>query len=365
MKKELSYRQYINMFLMITLATGFREIPRVAANIEGNSGIIAFLYSLLFTLALGGIIVYFLRAYAGKNLYEICIELFGKKLAKFIAFVYAGWAILNATIHLGYNSYNIQATIMPYWSNWLLILLMLFLVFYAQRKGAKTLFRISEFILGPVLVLLLIIILSSLPMLDQENLSSYQTMSVIDVKENLFQMCSLGGYIIVGLFFADTFFVRAKDRKKGQTRIIAGIVLFTVIQMLISLITIGISGAALTKNYFYPFYIAVKSISLFQAIERLETLIVLLAMLSDFVTLAIFLLIALHCLIWVLDSKNRSGIYISVAIIVFLLTFYMCSTLFSVVDYYRSFIIPINLVLEYGFPVILFFVGLGKQKVVK
>lgn len=361
MKKELSYRQFVNVFLMITLATGFRQIPRVVAEVEGNGGVITILYSLVFTLALTGIIVYFLRTYPGKNIYDIWKETFGTIVAKIVILLYIIWAILNATTNLGFYTYHVQSTIMPYWKNWVFLLVMLLLVYETQRKGAKTIFRLSEFILGPVLVLLLLLVLSALPMIEKENITTYGVVSPTQLKNQLAQICSLGGYLFLGMFFSDLFFTRPEEKKKGQLRIFGGVVLFTVILMVVSLICIGINGSGMTNRFFYPFYVAVKSISFFGVLERLETIVVLLSILSDFVTLAIFLLVALHGTMWLLDTKKRTGNYTFIAIIVFILTFYICRNVYVTNAFATKLLVWVNLIMEYGLPFLLFVICLLQQ----
>jgi hypothetical protein len=171
---------------------------------------------------------------------------------------------------------------------------------------------------------------------------------------------AVGGNIIIALFFADKFGITTD---KFQIRKLwGGVLTFIVLTFVITVFSFGITGADLTASVSFPFYITVKSISLFNIFERFEVLVTLICVLSDFISVCILAFLLLRCFEWLFDLRQNQFLAVPLTILVFYLTYYVSSTQFEFNFLYQNVIIYLNIIFEYLIPVLLTLLCLLKRK---
>lgn len=360
MNREVTLRQITFMYLFISISTILRQVPEALASEAGRSGYLSPIWSIAATVPLTAIIILLIKSFPGLNIYEIMVQLIGKFLSKLIILGYLLWIILAVTAKVTAYSLTLEYTLMPRTRSDFFMTVMILLVLYALLHGVKTIFRFSELTLGTVLILFAILFICALSRVRTDYLLP---ISLVNFKETVLaskNVIAVGGNIVIVLFFADKFGILVT--KQQLRRLWLGILIFTALTFLITILTFGISGTALTKSLPFPFYITVKSISFFNIFERFEVLVTLICILSDFVAICIFSILLQRCFEWLFHLEQSSFLFLPLAIIIYYLTYYLSSTQFEFNYLYRILLVNLNLIFEYVFPFFLGFICLIKRK---
>ena len=363
MNKELTLRQITFMFLFISLSSILRQVPQSLAQEAGRSGYLSPIWSLVVTIPLTAIVILLLKSYPGLNFYEILEQLFGKWMAKLLILTYLIWILLATVAKVTAYSLTLQFTLMPRTKSDFFMAVLIILVFYALVRGIKTIFRFSELTLASVLVLFVIMFLCAITRIRGDYLLPVSTIRLPETILAAKNVAVVGGNIIVALFFADKLGIALE--KKQLRKLWLGMFIFTIIVFVITFFTFGISGTSLTADLPFPFYITVKSISFFNIFERFEVLVTLISMLSDFIAVCVFAILLMRCLAWLFHLTECNFLYTPLAMIVFYLTYYISKTQFEFNYLYQNIIVNLNLIFQYGIPVIMAFFCLVKRKKIK
>lgn len=360
MKREVSLRQIAYLYLFISLSPILRQIPNALANEAGRSGYLSPLWSLIAIIPLTGVIIALIKTFPGLNIYEMMELLAGKFFAKIIILAYLLWIILSIIAKVNIYSLTLQFTLMPQTKSSFFMVILIIMVYYALYRGIKTVFRFSEFILGPVIILFAILFFCALTRIRTDYLlpvSTFRVPATIFASKNVI---AVGGNIIIALFFADKFGISITPKQFRKLWI--GAAAFILISFVITIFTFGITGADITSILPFPFYITVKSISFFNVFERFEVLVTLICIMSDFISICIFSIIMLRCIEWLFHLEQSVYIYVPLTAVIYYLTFYLCSTQFEFNYLYRNIILYLNIVFQYLIPIILGLICLLKHK---
>jgi len=358
--REVTLRQIAFMYLFISLSPILRQIPTALAAEAGRSGYLSPIWSTIAIFFITAIVMVLIKTFPGLNIYEIMVQLVGKFLAKIIIFFYLLWILLSITAKINIYALTLQFTLMPQTRSDFFMIILILLVYYALLRGIKTIFRFSEFTLGPILFLITVLFICALTRLRTDYLLPVSTIrlpSTILASKNVI---AVGGNIIIVLFFADKFGITIT--KNQRNKLWSGALVFSVLTFVITIFTFGITGADLTANLAFPFYITVKSISFFNIFERFEVLVTIICVLSDFISICILSWLLLRCFQWLFNLKQYQFLAVPLTIIIFYLTYYVSSTQFEFNFLYRYIILNLNLIFQYIIPILLTIVCLLRRK---
>lgn len=363
MNKELSFRQIAYMYVFVSISPILRQVPRSLAANAGRSAYISPLWSIILLVPITAIIIGILKAFPGLNIYEIMVQLVGNLLAKVLILGYLLWILISIVAKVSIYTQTLQATLMPQTRTNFFLISLIILVSYALLRGIKTVFRFSEFTLGTILVIFIILFLCAVPRIRRDYLLPVSTIHLMDTIKASINVIAVGGNIVLALFFADKLGI--STTKKQKQKLWMGVLVFVVLTFFVTLVTIGITGAALTANLPFPFYITVKSLSFFNLLERFEVIVTLICVLSDFIAICVFTIIIVRCFEWLFNLKQKSFLYAPLTMILYYLTYYISKSQFEFDFFYRNVIIYTNLLFQYLIPVLLGFFSLFKLKKIK
>jgi spore germination protein (amino acid permease) len=363
LNREVTLRQIAFMYLFISLSPILRQIPSALASEAGRSGYLSPIWSIVAVFPLTAIIILLVKGFPGLNIYEIMVQLMGRFFAKLFIFSYLLWIFLTVTEKVNIYSLTLQFTLMPQTRSDFFMVVMIILVFYALMHGIKTIFRFAEFSLGPILFLFALLFFCALTKLRTDYLLPVSTINLLPTVTASKNVIAVGGNIIIVLFFADKLGISVT--KKQIRKLWMGALVFCVLTFVITIFTFGITGADLTANLSFPFYITVKSISFFNIFERFEVLVTLICVLSDFISICIMAIILLRCFEWLFNLSGYQFLAVPLTIVVFYFTYYISSTQFEFNFLYRYVIVYLNLIYQYLIPFLLAFLYLIKRKKIK
>jgi spore germination protein KB len=363
LNREVTLRQITFMYLFISISTVLRQVPQALAMEAGKSGYLSPIISIVATVPLTAIVIYLLKTFPGLNIYEIMVQLIGSFFSKLIILLYLLWLFLATTAKVTIYSLTLEFTLMPRTRSDFFMSVMAILVFYALLRGIKTIFRFSELSLGTIFILFAILFVCAVSRLRTDYLLPVSTIHLLKTTLAAKHVITVGGNIIIALFFADKLGISIT--KSQFRKLWFGVFAFTCLTFIITLLTFGISGTSLTANLPFPFYITVKSISIFNIFERFEVLITLICILSDFISIAIFVILLLRCFEWLFGLTEHEVLYLPLAVIIFYLTYYLSSTQFEFNFLYRVVLVNLNLIFEYVIPLFLAFLCLIMRKKIR
>jgi len=363
LNKELSFRQIAYMYVFVSISPILRQIPRALAANAGRSAYISPIWSIFLLVPITAIIIGILKAFPGLNIYEIMIQLVGIFLAKLLVLGYLLWILVSIVAKVSIYSLTLQSTLMPQTRTNFFLITLIILISYALLRGIKTVFRFSEFTLGTILVIFVILFLCAVPRIRMDYLLPISTIHLMDTIIASINVIAVGGNIVLVLFFADKLGI--STTKKQKQKLWMGVLVFVVLAFFVSLITIGITGAALTADLPFPFYITVKSLSFFNLLERFEVIVTLICVLSDFIAICVFTIIIVRCFEWLFNLKQKSFLYAPLTMILYYLTYYISKSQFEFDFFYSNVMIYANLIFQYLIPVLLGFLSLFKMNKIK
>ena len=363
MNEQLSMRQVVFMYLFISLAPVLRQIPTALAGEAGRSGYLSPFWAVIVMVPLVSVVLLLIKSFPGLNIYEIMVHLIGSFLAKLIAALYMLWIVLFLTLKINIYSLTLQFTLMPKTRSDFFMQIMLILVFYALLRGSKTIFRFSEFSLGPILLLIGALFVCAVGKLRMDYLLPVSTINLRSTIEASKNVIAVGGNLIFALFFADKLGISLT--KKQKRKFWLGSCFFIIFSFIITIFTFGISGPSLTAKLPFPFYITVKSISFFNVFERFEVIVTLICILSDFITISILFIILMKLIQWLFGLQESTFLYLPLALVIYYLSYYVSTTQFEFDFIYRYIIVNVNLVFQYLIPFFLGFICLLRRKHIK
>lgn len=363
MNEQLSMRQVVFMYLFISLSPVLRQIPSALANEAGRNAVLSPLWALIVIIPLFSVILLLIKSYPGLNIYEILTHLLGRVFAKLLMLLYMLWIILSLTSKINIYSLTLQFTLMPKTRSDFFMQIMLILVYYALLRGSKTIFRFSEFSLGPIFLLIGILFVCAVGRLRTDYLLPVSTLNLPFTIKASRNVLAVGGNMVLALFFADKLAIALSNRQKR--RFWSGALLFILLSLIITIFTFGVSGVALTAKLPFPFYITVKSISFFNIFERFEVLVTLICILSDFIAICLLFIVLMKLFQWIFELKERAFYYVPLAILIYYLSYFVSTTQFEYNFLYKYIIVNANLIFQYVIPFILGFVCLLRRKHIK
>lgn len=363
MKKEVSLRQIAYMYILISIAPILRQIPNSLASQAGRSGYLSPLWSILAIIPITAIIISLIKSFPGLNYYELMETILGKVLSKIVIFSYLIWLMITIPTKLNAYSLTLQFTLMPRTKTSFFLVTIVVLIFYGLSKGIRTIFRFAEFIVGPILILFLVLFIFAYSKIRPDYLIPVAYNNISDTIIASKNVLAVGGYIIIALFFADKYGLRVS--KKNINKLWVGTILFVILAFLVTVFTYGVTGADLAASLPFPFYITVKSISLFNIFERFEVLITLICIISDFISISIYSVILVRCFVWLFNLKEKTFLYVPLTVIVYYLTYFISSSQFEYEFFYKSILVNLNLVFQYLIPLFIGLIGLLKKKAIR
>lgn len=360
MKKVITFRQLFYMFLAISITPILTLIPAELAVGNSSSAGISLLFSLVALIPLALLIAVFMQAYPHHNFYEILVELFGRIVAKTIIVFYGIWAFVVLTTKVWQYTLNLQTSIMSNTREQVFFVTMIILVLYAFLRGIKTIFRIAEFVLIPMLVILFIYILSAVPNIRWDYIKVANTLSFSELCGQAGFIIAAAGNLILILIYGDSVKDHSKSGKLIARFLTTTIVLFLALLIIVSVISFSLVGNNAVTSMSAPFYVAMKGISVLNILEHFEAILIIIMFFSDFLGICLYASISIRCIKWACSLRKMNFLYIPFAVFIYYLALVLCRTQFDVEFLYENIIVKWNLIMQYVIPYVLVIVHYSK-----
>lgn len=299
-------------------------------------------------------LVLILNAYFKHNnadLYSLYKSAFGRIIAKILVLFYAIWLFALCGYYLGEFTKKFAGLIMPGVPAGFFAVTLLALIFIILSGKLQSFALLSNIFFYVVLLALAVVFLLQIPRIRPENLLPVTQYDVSRIISGA--LPTLGIFVLLTplLFLGDEIEKPQMFKKYGLftalTLLAAGLVIFVT--------TVGVFGKDLTAKMEQPFLMSVKTVGAQGALERVESVFLLLWVVTDLAILVMLLHILLK-LIGLLSGVKNTPVFKSPLILgVYVLSLF---TMFSA--YWEEFGLKINLIMGFGVPVVA--VGMYKLK---
>ena len=278
---SLTSRQVTALAWTALISPVFRQLPHAVAAEAGRGAWVSVLLSALPLLLLGLLLRGLLRRLQpGEGLGSLPGRCLGVPCGRLVRFIFALWLLLYAGFVLRAGAQRFSEAVFPGSSPGLFIVVTVLVSLPAALGAARPLGRCAELIRPAVLSVLLLCFAFALPQVEGDNLlpvfasdRSGILRGVLPVTETL----SLAAVVC--------FLPGASPGRSAWS----SAALMLLLAALLTLTTVGQFGAALTVRISYPFFVMMRSVRLLGLLERVEALIIVQWVLTDFVLLGLLL----------------------------------------------------------------------------
>ncbi len=357
--KKISIRQAAFLFLTITFTPTIRLVPSYAAQKAKQAAWLSPIITavLLFLLALIWHKLY--KKYKDKSLMNIYCDIAGTIAGKIIIIIYLLWMMLLTALYIRYFAIRLVGAIYPNTSLSIFIVSMLIVVAYTLSFGMTALARFNEIVLPFLVIVFYVLVLMMIPNFRMDFLTPISVRSIIPVFEASVAPTGIVAYFSFIFIFGDRINNKESIKKTGfKLSLFLVIAEITIIASILA--TFGYRVARRTQ---LPFLIAVKQISVMNIFEKVESIVVSVWVLSDFIIICFFVLSGLSILKSIFklsDTKPLISIYV---VFSFFLSMLLANNVFEMERLSEAFALPGNIILGFVMPAIMFMVGKIRKKV--
>lgn len=278
--KLLTQKQFAALIFTSLLSPLLRSVPRAAVYEAGRGAWLSMLPAMAILLALGAFLGYTIRCLRpGEGLGPLFLRWLGPVAGRIVLVLYGAWFLFYAGFVLRSGSERLVAAVYPESPLLPFLAVMLGLCLLAalgtMRATGRTAFLIQTFLL---------VTLGLISLLAAANTSLKNLLPVPSGNLSGILLGSIPLSFIGALGACFPFLMGYVEPIKDPARRAVPLVLgFGFVGIILSLEVVGTFGPGLTEKLTYPFFLMVRDISLFHITHRIEAVVVVLWMFSDFI----------------------------------------------------------------------------------
>lgn len=357
--KKISIRQAMFLFLTIIFTPSIRIIPVFAAEKAKQAAWLTPSITVVILLLIALIWQAFYKKYKDCSLLDIYSDIAGSFIGKILAVIQLVWIVMLTGLYVRYFDIRMVGSIYPNMNMNVFGILLLVVIAYTLRSGFSTLARFNEIFLPMLAIVFYILVILMLPNVKIGFLMPISYRSIIPIFTGSTAGMGILAYFTFIFILGDKINNKEKIKKAGVTSCVFLLFALTAIVA----ITLGSFTYSVVQRVQLPFLVAVKQIALFNTLERIESVVVALWVLSDFVLISFFTLCALNILKFLFkltEIKPFINIYM---VLTFVLSNFIAKSVFEMDNLSRYILIPGNILLGLFLPAIILVVGKIRRKV--
>jgi len=359
-RDKISLRQALLMCIVVEFSPTVRLAGSYAAKAAKQAGwISAILSAIPIVILLFILKAFYKKKYKEAHFMDIIKDIMGNILGRIIIVMYFIWLLLLWVLYTRYFAERLVGTVAPNVNISIFIIAMLIMATIALRSGITVIARMNEIIVLIIIFALYSLFLFSLPLVKINNITPIYFTDILPAFSGSIVFWALYGYLLVFFFFGNQINDKEKLLKFGMYK---GIVLVISNTMLI-LFIIGSLGSSLTSRLPWATFVWIKQISVFGVVERIESIALVLWVLSDFMIISVFAYAMLYIIKDFFKLSNYKPLVIPFTTWGYFLSLLITNNTFELEKASNVFFIPANIVLEYAVPLLILIVGKIRKKV--
>lgn len=357
-QEKISFKQAVILLITLLYSPAIRFFPIQAATEAKQAGWLTPLVSFAFLLLLVLIFHGFYKKHKDASYMDIICKITGKYLGSIILLAYLAWLTMLLALYIRYYAIRINTAIAPSSDISFFIIVMLVLVAVVLRYGLVVFARMGEIIALILLIGFILLFAFSTKNISIDNLTPISQLDILPVIKGSYYLTGLWAYFVVIFFFSD----KIKDKESIKNDGIKGAVFLAVMHILIAVMTIGSLGYSVNARSNLPFYIAVKNITIFRALDRIEALSVTQWIIADFILIIVFFYSILCIIKYLFKLSSEKSLIGILTILVYILSLYIVKNQFELQEFSNTVVIHLNMLFGFIIPVLLLAAGKIRKK---
>lgn len=306
----LSRRQLLILGWVALLSPVIRQLPRTAVHMGGRGSWLSPLFALPLLLLYAWLLHGLLKSRGEREglQHQICKAL-GRGPGKLLLLAFTGWVIFYMGFVLRAGADRFIAAVYPNSRPTVFILILAGLGLMAGLGRLKVLSRCAEVVQPLLIFSLLLIIVSALPNMEKANLLPLHRDDIRSALMGALPVANTLCFTVYAAFLEH----RVEAGSVGRSLLfpLSG-ALFLV--FLLGFVTTGCFGAELTGAMRHPFFVLIRDVRLFNLLERVEAVIIVQWVLTDFVLVALFCHVAASNLCFIFNGGEGQRRIFAVAV---------------------------------------------------
>lgn len=358
-KDKISIRQVMLLFLSATLSPAIRLFPHNTSKTAGRAGWLAPVAAVIPLIIIIFIVNSFYKQGKIKSLADVYTDILGNLAGKIVVVFYHLWILFLDALYVRYYAERLLSTTMSKTSNIFLISIMLILVFYATRKGLKTIAIANDVFFNIFLVIFSFVFITAIPMIKYNNVMSVSYLDIWPVMKSSTTIFGVWGYYLFFFFLGN----KIKDTQNLVKTSLQGIGIKFVLTILGLIMTIGSFGSLMISHNPIPFFAVVRNISLFGVIERIESIIISVWVITDFILIAFFTYTAAVIMKTLFNLSSEKSVLTPIILFAGTGGVFMFKNRLELANFSDKFALPANILLTIIVPIIVFAIGKLRKKI--
>lgn len=357
--KKISIRQAVFIFLTSTFTPTIRLIPAYAAQKAKQAAWLSPLVTLVLMILLVLVWQAFYRKYKDNTLMDIYRDIAGPVAGTAVLVVYLLWLVVLNALYIRYFAMRLVGAIYVNTDIRIFIISMLVVVAYTMRSGLPTLARFNEVVLPFLVLIFCLLFIMMIPNFRMDFLTPISVRSILPVIEASVAPTGIIVYFSFLFIFGDRI-----NNKESISKIGIKTAFFnTAVQISILVSIICTFSYRIAQRTQLPYLTAVKQISVFNIFVKVESIVVSVWVLSDFMIICFFIMCILSMLksfFRLSDTRPLTSIYV---IFLYLLSMIMANNVFEMERLSEKIALPANILLGFVIPAAMFVIGKIRKKV--
>lgn len=283
-----------------------------------------------------------------KNLNDVFDAVYGKVLGKMLSFIYLIWILIFVAAELRFFGERLISTTYIYTPITFLLVTMLILTFFVARGRISNFGRFAEIFFELFLIIIAFVVIASASNFEVKNVWPINREEITGIPQAILRGTSIFGTLTVGMFFAEKIEDRHNLKKYG---IISSIVI-VIIGLIGLFVTLGTFGKDLLPTLAQPFFMALKVISVFGVIERIESVFITFWVVADFILITYDIIIASNICKQRFKLTKRRIAVTPLVFITFILSMLIANNFFALQILFTKFMANINLIFGLAIPIV-------------
>ncbi len=324
MKESITSRQTIALMTISRLALAISIMPTINIRPHNQDTWVVVLISIVYTHVIMTPLLFLANKFKDLTMIGYLEVIHGKIIGKVVGLLYGLYFLANAFNASTIQSELITTSILSDTSEALVVIAMMVTCIYAVSRGYETGLRASE-VLAPISLLIITILV----LLGVNNFKYYLILPVL--ADSTFLDINLGAMELSTYYseiFILTMLIPYLEQKEDITKILSKSTIYSMGLLSIIVIVAQISlGVEYIKHSNFPFLAYVRSIDIFNIVERIESLAVMGWLITSLSRVSAFLMISVAAFREVFNKDNKEKIILPITgLILTIITLWVINT---------------------------------------
>lgn len=348
---KVSMYQLAIICILVSVVPIVRYFPISLTNIAGRGAWIGALLTILPAILLVCVLhelMNKLKSKEGnpKNLNNVFDTVYGKILGKILSFAYLLWILIFVAAQLRFFGERLISTTYIYTPIIFLLVTMLILTFFVAKGRISNFGRFAEIFFELFVIIIAFVVIASASNFELKNVWPINKEEIMGIPMAILRGTSIFGTLTIGMFFAE----KIEDRKSIKKYGIIATLVITIIGLIGVFVTLGTFGKDLLPTLAQPFFMALKVISVFGVIERIEAVFITFWVVADFILITYDIIVASNICKQRFKLTKRRIAVTPLVFIIFILSMLIANNFFALQILFTKFLANINLIFGLAIP---------------